>query len=84
MKWPFKQKTVLITTEEVELRIREVFQETLLGPVNLDSVQADFHPSFPCEERYDCSCSIIINCCHLPPSFNLIAFVDHRCRCDFS
>ena len=48
---PDAQKTVLITTAEVEARIRQVFQETLLGPASYASVDADFATACPIEDR---------------------------------
>lgn len=43
-------KTTLITTPDVEKRIREVFRETLLGPEDFSSLPDDFAPSFPSDD----------------------------------
>jgi CRP-like cAMP-binding protein len=48
-----QRKTTLITTKEVETRIREVFRETLLGPENFDAFDADFSSAFPVGDRPD-------------------------------
>jgi hypothetical protein len=46
-------RTTLITTPEVEKRIREVFRETLLGPEDFSSLPNDFSKSFPIEDAPD-------------------------------
>lgn len=48
-----KKKITLVTDKQGEVALRQIFQETLLGPANLDLLNADFPATYPKERIPD-------------------------------